>query len=154
MAEEQVETNEVEGGLPSEEVPTSMKELPGGANVESFLKVDAKATIKDESGTVVGYRTGSVYYKFGKDLEEAREVFTDPVVHTQFRAQTKIRLQSLIRSHMVAGKDLTELASNWKPGVQYESAPVDPEVAAENYFNGLTDDAQDAFLKKLMARQV
>lgn len=119
--------------------------------LDSYLEVSAKATIG--AGDEATYKGAKGFYKFGKDLAEAVEMFTEDVVFSNFRAQAKIKLQALMRSRVAKGQDVSNLLATWKPGVQLERTPVDPIVAAENKFDQLDKDAQDAFIEKLLARQ-
>jgi hypothetical protein len=117
------------------------------------LEVSAKATIKDANGNVVGYKGCNGYFPFGKDLDDAVAKYTGEIVFSNYRAQAKIKLQAIMRSYLIAGKDIGDLLKTWKPGLQMERTPVDPMVAAENKFERLSPEEQKAFLEKLIARQ-
>lgn len=145
------ENVEVENG--EEEVEMVYEgQVPSG-DLESFLEVSAKATIKDEKGNVVGYKGATGYFRFGRDLEEACSLFKDDVVFSNFRAAAKIRLQGLMRSWILGGKSIEELLTTWKPGIQMERTPQDPLVAAESKFDAMSPEDQKAFIEKLLAKQ-
>jgi hypothetical protein len=123
------------------------------SDLESYLEVEAKATIKDKDGNITGYKQAKGYFRFGKDLDEAVELYGKEITFSNARAQEKIKLQSLMRSHILAGKDIGTLLATWKPGMQMERTPVDPMVAAESKFDSLSSEEQEAFINKLLARQ-
>ena len=123
------------------------------SDLDSYLEVSAKATIKDATGKVVGYKGARGYFRFGRDHEEAVELYGKPITFSNARAQEKIRLQGLMRSWILAGKDIEELLRTWKPGLQMERTPQDPMVAAENKFDQMNPDEQKAFIERLLAKQ-
>ena len=123
--------------------------MPEGENETTCLEVSAKATINADQGI---YKQAVGYYPFGKDLQDAVSRFGEEVVFTNYRAQAKIKLQSLMRSFIIAGKDVANLLATWKPGIQMERTPVAPEVAAENAFDRMDEAGKQAFLEKLMAK--
>ena len=114
-------------------------------DLESFLAVEAK--VPSESKAAKGF------YRFGKDLAEAVEMFGDDVVFSNFRSASKVKLQALMRSRVAKGQDVGALLATWKPGVQMERIPVDPIVAAESKFDAMNADDQAAFIEKLLAKQ-
>ena len=146
-------TDEAEVQNGEEEVEMVFEGVIPEGDLESYLEVNAKATIKDDKGGVAGYKGATGYFRFGKDLDESVNLYTGQVVHSNYRAQAKIRLQSLMRSWILAGKDIGELLATWKPGIQMERTPTDPLVAAENKFDAMSADEQKAFIEKLLAKQ-
>jgi hypothetical protein len=149
MTEEQVVENGEEMG---EDVDMVFQGVAPD-DLSDCLEVSAKATVKGADGQAAGYKGANGYYAFGKDLDDSVEKFGKEIVFSNFRAQAKIKLQALMRSYLLAGKDVGELLKTWKPGIQMERTPVDPLVAAENKFDKLSAEEQQAFLAKLMARQ-
>jgi len=95
-------------------------------------------------------KAARLFYNFGKDLAEMTELFGDTVVFSQARAQMKIKLQAGMRSYLVAGQNVKDLATKFIPGVALERIPTDMNKASEEYFTGLSDDEQDAMIKRLM----
>jgi hypothetical protein len=129
----------------TEEFETVFEGTQPSDDLASYLEVEAKVPAQS--------KMAKGYFKFGKDLQEAIELFGEEVVFSNFRAQAKIKLQALMRSWVDKGKSVADLLAQWKPGVQMERTPVDPLVAAENKFDNLSADEQQAFLEKLIARQ-
>ena len=124
---------------PIEEVIVFTGENPDPENA-GFIKVDAKKNGK----------SASLYYNFGKNLDEMKALFGEEVAFSQARAQMKIKLQSGMRSYLAAGRDVGELATKFVPGVALERVPTDMGAASETYFTSLSDAEQDAMIARLM----
>ena|SRR3989304_2100206 len=117
-------------------------------NLESFIEVEATANKEDGSQLFA-----SVFYPFGKDIDDAVGRYSAAVVFSNFRAQAKIKLQSLMRARMLKGLSIQELVEKWKPGIQLERIPADPIAAAEATFASMSTDEQEAFLQRLIDKQ-
>ncbi len=93
----------------------------------------------------------SIMYNFGSSLDEARQLFGDAVVHTNFIGKAKITAQASMRRMLETGKDATEIAtrmSAWKPGVAMERV-IDPVAGIMSAFPTMSEEAQIALLDKL-----
>ena len=121
------------------EVSVFIGENPDPENA-GYIKVDAK---KD-------HKSASLFYNFGKDLDEMKSLFGEEVAFSQARAQMKIKLQSGMRAFIAANRDVGELATKFVPGVALERVPADMGAASETYFTSLSDDEQDAMIARLM----
>lgn len=87
----------------------------------SNVEVNATAKVKDENGNLTGEeREVSVYYDFGDNLDEAVEKFGHDAVFAQFKQQSTIGLQAILRRHgadaNTSDEQLQEIADQWKPG--------------------------------------
>lgn len=123
---------EVEGGPEgSDEHPTA----------DGWLYVSAKI---GKDGVSHG-----LWFNFGKDLEDATEKFTAPVEHSNARANQKVTLQAVIRRYIKLGKDVSALATTWKPGITLERESMDPKVAMVALFKSMDDAARQEFLQDL-----
>lgn len=116
--------------------------LPENAEAQGIILVAAKKNGK----------TCTLAYEFGKDLEQMIERFGKEVVFSQARAEMVVKMQAVMRSYLVGGKDPKEILGMWKPGVAMPKTAVNKEVATLNYFDGLDPEAQKAMLEKLMAK--
>lgn len=96
-----------------------------------------------------GEKEATLTYDFGNNIEEARQMFGDDVVFTNFRQAAKISLQARMRSRLEKDQDVQELATIWKPGIQLERAPADPIAKAKNAFASMTPEQRLALLEEL-----
>ena len=121
--------------------------------------VEAKYQLKDENGNTIlddegkpSYNTGQVNYDFGDNLDAAIALCGEEVVHSQYKANSKVALQSIIRAKLRAGstpEQLQTLADSWKPGMVVEKTTVDPEAAIRTAFQGWSDEKKAEFLAGL-----
>ena len=127
------------------------------AKVVKTLQIVYKGTPTNEEGeieiiTVKDFKQAIVFFNFGKDLDEMVEKFSNEVTFTNARSKMKIGLQALIRAYLKGNKDIKTLMDAYKPGVSMERAPVNMELATENYFKGLSAEEQEMLIKKLMGK--
>jgi hypothetical protein len=133
------------------DIPTV--EVFTGEKKEGFLMVTATATVKDEDGNVQEYRKATIPYKFGADLDEATKLHTKEVVFEKFLANSKVRIQGLMRA-ILAGDDpeRVEEITNMPIDGSFERVPRDPVSAGEAAFERMSDEQRDAFLKMIAAK--
>ena len=142
---------EEENGAVEEQIEMVFEGAQPTEDLESYLAVEAKATFKVDGGDD-NYKAAKGFFKFGADLAEATQMFTEEVVFSNFRAQAKIKLQALMRSRILKGGSVPELLASWKPGIQLERVPQTPEAAIETNFDRLTDEEKLVLLQKLQER--
>jgi len=113
---------------------------------EGYIQVDAKKIDAEKKNS----KAGSIWYDFGKNLADMTKKFGENVVFSSARAHMKVKLQAAMRSYLISGNSLEELAQKYKPGVALERRPIDMKSATENYFSSLSEKEQDALIAKLM----
>ena len=101
--------------------------------------VVAKMQLKDENGNAilddegkVTYNEASAEYDFGDNLDSAVELCGADTVYSNYRANSKVALQGVMRNLIKAGKTPDEIQSavdGWKPGLVMEKVTVDPKAA-------------------------
>lgn len=122
-------------------------------------KVEAKTQIKDLNGDVVTdeegkvtYSAVSIEYDFGDDLDAAVALAGVEVVFSNYKANSKVALQSIMRAKAKAGMDadaIQAFADTWKPGMVVERTAVAPEQAIMSAFANWDEEKRNAFLSKL-----
>jgi len=108
--------------------------------------MDINATKNEKSATVS--------YNFGKDLNEASQMFGAGVVHSNFISKAKITAQAAMRRMLEQGLGQEEIAkkmANWKPGVAIERAAADPVASLLAAFPSMSEEQQAQLLNKLKA---
>ena len=126
--------------MATEIVKAKMKSKDSEGNVE-----------RDEEGKEI-YIEAEVEYDFGDNLDAAVELCGADAVFSQYRANSKVALQVVIRGRMAAGQSqeaIQELVNTWKPGMVMERTQVDPLVAFENMFKNASPEKQAELLSKL-----
>jgi len=119
---------------------------------DGSIKVVTTQPVK-EGKTVVKNLKAILYYNFGSNLPDMVSKFGEDVVYSQARAQMKVRLQAAKRIYMKAGKDVASLVTKFIPGVAMERLPQDMSKASEAYFDGLSEEEQDAMIARLQAKR-
>ena len=115
------------------------------------LKDEHSNPITDEEGKVT-YSGVSVEYDFGDDLDAAVSLAGAEVVFSNYKANSKVALQSIIRAKHKAGSNadtIQDFVDTWKPGMVIERAAVAPEAAIMNAFPNWSDEKKAEFLAKL-----
>ncbi len=117
-----------------------MSEENGQEEVELFY--EGVATGEDGEITVEAIDTKSqrkavMYKNFGATLADAVAAVGEEVVHSNYRAQGKIRLQALMRSRLKESTSLDDLAT-WMPGVAMERVSKTTPESAENMFEKMS----------------
>jgi hypothetical protein len=95
------------------------------------LKDENNNAILDEEGKAT-WQEASVEYDFGDNLDMAVEACGADTVFSNFKANARVALQSIVRTHLKAGSDAEKIqavANAWKPGVVAEKVTVDPKAA-------------------------
>lgn len=114
--------------------------------------VEIKASLMNGKEKV---KEHAVLFNFGANLEEAAEMFTAEVVHSNFVRASKVVAQSILRRLMEAGKtdeEIDAVFATWKPGIAIERT-VDPEAALLAKFGKMDAEQQAAFIAELQARR-
>jgi hypothetical protein len=121
--------------------------------------VEARYQVKDKDGNVVlneenqpSWVQAAVNYDFGDNLDSAVELCGAEAVHSNYVANAKVGLQSIIRAKLKAGlsvDNIQALVDAWKPGMVIEKTQVDPAVAVKNMFAGWSAEKQAQFLADL-----
>lgn len=121
--------------------------------------VEAKYQVKDKDGNVVlneegqpTWKQATVEYDFGDNLDSAVELAGAEAVHSNYKANAKVGLQSIVRAKLKAGLSVDQiqaLVDAWKPGMVIEKTQVDPAVAIQNAFSSWSPEKQAEFLASL-----
>lgn len=125
--------------------------------------VTAKMQLKDENGNAIVDEEGkvttseaAVEYDFGDDLTAAVDLCGEDTVFSNYKANAKVALQSIIRTGMKAGlsaEQIQDRCSAWKPGMVAERVAVDPSTAIANAWENWSDEKKAEFLAKLGVSQ-
>ena len=91
----------------------------------------------------------TIEYDFGADLADAAKRFTDAVVFSNYVAGAKVKLQALVGAWGKAGKDISQLSSTWKPGMQMQRATPDAGATVKALFAKMSKEEKAEFLKEL-----
>lgn len=86
-----------------------------------IVKAEAFESIKDAEGKTTGKRSlgsATVEYELGDSAAQAIELFGDEVVHSKFKADCVVWLQSVVRAAIKASKDPQEAVNAVTPGVK------------------------------------
>ena len=121
--------------------------------------VEAKYQLKDEHGNTLtdeegkaNYSGVQVEYDFGDDLDGAVALAGAEVVFSNYKANSKVALQSIMRAKNKAGvyaDTIQAFVDTWKPGMVIERTAVAPENAIMNAFPNWSDEKKAEFLAKL-----
>lgn len=121
--------------------------------------IKARYQVKDKDGNVmVGddgkpiWKEVEANYDFGDNMAAAVELCGEDTVFSNYKANARVSLQSILRSKGAAGLDATSIQSlvdGWKPGMVIEKIHVDPETAVTNAFETWSPEKQAEFLRKL-----
>ena len=121
--------------------------------------VTAKMQLKDENGNAIVDEEGKVTtqetevtYDFGDDLSAAVELCGEDTVFSNYKANARVALQSIIRTGMKAGLSADQIQARcdaWKPGMVAERVQVDPSTAIANAWENWSDEKKAEFLAKL-----
>ncbi len=121
--------------------------------------IEARYQMKDENGNAVTDEDGKVLwdaiavdYDFGSTLDDAIALCGEEAVHSQYKANSRVALQAIIRAKKKAGLDNTAIqaiVAAWKPGMVIEKTQIDPAVAIQNAFSTWSDEKKAKFLAKL-----
>ena len=121
--------------------------------------VEAKWQVKDSDGNVMTDEEGKAVYKevsvefdFGDDLDAAVDLCGADAVFSNYKANAKVGLQSILRAKGKAGisaDQIQTIADGWKPGMVVEKTVVDPESAIANAWDTWSPEKRQAFLEKL-----
>ena len=121
--------------------------------------IEARFQVKDAEGNVVmddegkpTYREIAATFDFGDDLDAAVELCGADTVFSNYKANAKVSLQSVLRAKAKAGlanDQIQTIVDNWKPGMVVEKTTVDPESAIANAWDNWSDEKRAAFLEKL-----
>lgn len=101
-------------------------------------------------------RTAKIKYDFGKTLDEAIAKFGKEVIHSNFKANATVTIQSGMRHLAEAGKtdvEIQQVYNSWKPGVARVKAAVDPVAALIAKFPTLDPAKQEELLRSLRELQ-
>ncbi len=122
--------------------------------------VEARFQLKDENGNTlvdedgkVTYNSTTIEYDFGDSLDDAIEKCGADVVFSQFKANSKVALQSIVRTKLKAGlntEQIQALADAWKPGMVIEKVTIDPAQAIQAAFATWSDEKKQEFINSLM----
>jgi hypothetical protein len=126
----------------------------------------AEVEVKKETGLVeieatstklkLAGRTAKIAYDFGKTLDEAVAKFGKEVVHSNFKANCTVTIQSGMRHLAEAGKtdkEIQDVYNTWKPGVARVKVAVDPVAALIAKFPTLDPAKQAELLNSLKELQ-
>jgi len=121
--------------------------------------IEARFQVKDENGEAVVDGEGKalwesvcVEYDFGDDLNSATELCGSDAVFSNYKANARVALQSILRAKLKAGftgDQIQSLVDAWKPGMVIEKTQVDPATAIKNAFATWSPEKKAAFLAEL-----
>ena len=121
-------------------------------------EIKARYQLKDSDGPMVDEEGKAVMeecvvnFDFGDDLNAAVDICGEEAVHSNYRANGKVQLQSIIRAKLKAGLNqdaIQALVDTWKPGMVMEKTAVDPAKAVISAFGSWSDEKKAEFLKSL-----
>jgi hypothetical protein len=124
----------------------------------ALQNVNAKYAAKDEKGNSVlvdgeaVILEASVNYDFGDNLQAAIENCGEEAVFSNFVANAKVGLQSIIRSKLKQGltpDQIQAIADSWKPGMVADKVQIDPAQAIKAAFNTWSPEKKAEFLAGL-----
>lgn len=123
------------------------------------MEVNARYQEKDENGQAVldgegkaVWREATCQYDFGDTLDAAVDKFGADVVFSNYVANGKVSIQSIMRSKMKAGLDqgaIQTLLDNHKLGMVMEKTQVDPLEAVKAAFATWSPEKKMEYLKQL-----
>ena len=112
---------------------------------------DSEGPMVDEEGKAV-MEECVVNFNFGDDLDAAVELCGAEAVHSNYVANGKVQLQSIMRAKLKAGdsqESIQMIVDGWKPGMVMERTAVDPAKAVANAFDSWTPEKKAEFLQSL-----
>lgn len=115
------------------------------------LKDENDNAILDEEGKAT-YATCQVEYDFGDDLDGAVALCGADVVFSNYKANSKVALQGIMRTAKKAGlsdEGIQAKVAAWKPGMVAERTVVDPSTAIQNAWETWSPEKKAEFLAKL-----
>ena len=101
-------------------------------------------------------RTAKITYDFGKTLDEAIAKFGEEVIHSNFKANATVTIQSGMRHLAEAGKtdvEIQQVYNTWKPRVARVKTATDPVAALIAKFPTLDAAKQNELLRSLKELQ-
>jgi len=121
--------------------------------------IEARFQMKDSDGNVMVdeeqkplWKEASAQFDFGEDLNGAVDLCGEEAVFSNYKANAKVGLQSIIRAKAKAGLTadaIQAIVDGWKPGMVVEKTVVDPESAIANAWDTWPAEKRAAFLEKL-----
>ena len=121
--------------------------------------VEARYQLKDTEGNVImdeegkpSWRSATIEYDFGDDLDAAVALCGAETVHSNYKANSRVALQGVMRAQLKAGKtpdQITSALAAWKPGMVMEKTQIDPETAIKSAFATWSPEKQREFLANL-----